>query len=66
MENIQRELTQELIKASEEYYNNGQSFLSDIEFDKKLEEEYQVVKVKKTVQTEKNCGTEVNLIYELA
>lgn len=38
MENIQRELTQELVKASEEYYNNGQSFLSDIEFDKKLEE----------------------------
>lgn len=47
-----------------EYEMNSFSYTT--KFDKKTEEEYQIVKVKKTVQTEKNCGTEVNLIYELA
>ncbi len=38
MKNEQKILTEELIRASKEYYNNGQSFLSDIEFDKKIDE----------------------------
>ncbi len=33
----QEELTKELIEASKEYYNNGQSSMSDIEFDSKIE-----------------------------
>ena len=33
----QEELTKELIEASKEYYNNGQSSMSDIEFDSKVE-----------------------------
>jgi hypothetical protein len=42
------------------------SFAYTTKFDKKTEEEYQIVKVKKTVQSEKNCTAEVNLIYEPA
>lgn len=33
----QKELTEELVQASKDYYNNGQSNLSDIEFDRKIE-----------------------------
>lgn len=38
MDNKQALLTEELIKASEDYYNHGQSSMSDLEFDKKVEE----------------------------
>lgn len=38
MSTAQEKLTEELIAASEEYYNHGQSSMPDIEFDHKLEE----------------------------
>ncbi len=36
VKNTQEELTQELIKASEAYYNTGVAIMSDLEFDRKL------------------------------
>lgn len=47
-----------------EYEMNSFSYTTKI--DKKMDEEYQIVKVKKTVQPEKNATTEVNLIYDVA
>lgn len=63
MDNKQVLLTEELIKASEDYYNHGQSSMSDLEFDKKVEELRQLEQESGVVlpnSPTQNVGAKVN------